>query len=110
MYPSDYGYTFAKGVDDTCYANLNKCSPSIGSGVPENSWLYKLGQDQWTLAPYSNDEWSVFDVGVSGNFASNGGAVGLTYGRGVRPVVYLKSDIKLSGWGTKTDPYNIKSE
>ncbi len=108
MYPSDYAYTFAKGIDDTCYNSPGHCS----NGMAENSWLYNSSIEQWTLSPRSATEINVYVVhgsysnSVAGNVDGVNGAVN---GYGVRPVVYLKSDIKLSGSGTNTNPYVIKS-
>ena len=99
MYPSDYVYTFANGVDDTCYTDTYNCY----SSTPSSSWLYKSGTNQWTVSPRSSYAYSVFYVGggglVSGDRALNS--------NGVRPVVYLRSDIKLQGGGTSDDPYEI---
>ena len=99
MYPSDYAYTFANGVDDTCYSDIDNCS----NGKPSSSWLYKSGTSQWTFSPYSSDAVNVFYVRSAGDvsyyIASNS--------LGVRPVLYLRSDIKLQGSGGSDDPYVI---
>ena len=99
MYPSDYAYTFANGVDDACYSDIYNCS----KGTPSSSWLYKSGNTQWTVSPVSSRVDSVFYVRSEG-FVSSSLAY---YGLGVRPVVYLRSDIKLDGTGTSSDPYVI---
>ena len=99
MYPSDYAYTFANGVDDTCYSDINNCS----SGTPSSSWLYKSGTSQWTVSPYSSSTFFVFDVRSAGNVVNSHAYNGY----GVRPVVYLSSDIKLDGTGTSSNPYVI---
>ena len=97
MYPSDYAYTFANGVDDKCYTDTYNCNTSI------SSWLYKSGTTQWTVSPSSSLAYYVFYVSTSG-YVSN---VNANYGNVVRPVVYLKSDIKLQGGGTSGEPYEI---
>jgi len=102
MYPSDYAYTFAYGVDDTCYSNAYTCNNS----TPASSWLYNSSYSQWTIASYSRDAYHVFDVISSGVVSRN--SVNGTYG--VRPVVYLKSDITLTGSGTVDDKYQIVSQ
>ena len=102
MYPSDYAYTFAYGVDDVCYNDGYNCK-TASSAIPSSSWLYITSQAQWTLAPSSSGAGLVF-------FVSSSGYVDLTLAyssRGVRPVVYLKSDITLTGTGTSSDPYVI---
>ena len=87
MYPSDYGYTFAKGIDNTCYTNLRNCK----SGTPR------------TVSPDSGNAGTVFRVNSAGR-VDRSYADG-TYG--VRPVAYLRSDIQLTGTGASTDPYRI---
>lgn len=105
MYPSDYAYTFANGVDDICYTYTHNCNASQG-GIPSSSWLYKSNltyNNQWTISHNSGNEDYVFDVG------GGGAVVNLNAYRPylVRPVVYLKSDTQLSGSGTSTEPYEI---
>ena len=102
MYPSDYAYTFANGVDDTCYTDTSKCRSNNG-GTPSNSWLYKPGTDQRMIYPNSSSADSVFYL-VSDSIISYNLAY-LPYG--VRPVAHLKSDIELQGSGTSSDPYEI---
>lgn len=99
MYPSDYAYTFAYGVDDKCYSDTYNCDTSI----PTSSWLYTSSYMQWTLSPNSSGANLVFYV-VSSGYVSNHGS---RYTDGVRPVVYLKSDIILTGTGTVDDKYVI---
>ena len=99
MYPSDYAYTFANGVDVTCYSDIYNCS----KGTPSSSWLYKSGTSQWTVSPYSSSAFFVFDVRSAGNVVNSHAYNGY----GVRPVLYLQSDIKLQGSGGSDDPYEI---
>ena len=99
MYPSDYAYTFANGVDDTCYMDTGNCN----NGIPSSSWLYKSGTYQWTVSPYSGNASFVFRVYSTGNVGNSSAHLST----GVRPVVYLKSDIKLQGSGTSSEPYEI---
>jgi len=99
IYPSDYAYTFAYGVDDTCYSNAHSCNNS----TPTSSWLYKSSYIQWTLAPLNGGAGYVFRVGSAGSVND----VNAYYAYGVRPVVYLRSDITLTGSGTVDDKYEI---
>lgn len=102
MYPSDYAYTFANGVDDKCYTDTYNCK-SNNDGTPSNSWLYKSWTMQRTISPYSSYVTNVFGVGDNGAVLSD-----TAYrSRGVAPVVYLESGIKLQGSGTSSDPYEI---
>ena len=102
MYPSDYAYTFANGVDDTCYSNASNCTSSRG-GTPSSSWLYNSGIYQWLIFPNSGNTINAFFVITSGLVGNTSVHISL----GVRPVVYLRSDIKLDGTGTSSDPYVI---
>lgn len=102
MYPSDYAYTFANGVDDKCYSDTKKCR-SMDGGNPNSSWLYKSSTIQWTVFPSSSNTYFVFFAGNTGEVNSN--AANHRYG--VRPVLYLQSDIKLQGSGGSDDPYEI---
>ena len=102
MYPSDYAYTFANGVDDTCYSVTKKCS-SYDGGNPNSSWLYKSSTIQWTVFPSSSNTYFVFFAGNTGEVNSNAAS----HRYGVRPVLYLQSDIKLQGSGGSDDPYEI---
>ena len=99
MYPSDYAYTFANGVDDKCYSDTYNCS----KGTPRSSWLYKISYIEWTVSHGYGNESYAFYVSSSGDV--QGYLTKFTYK--LRPVVYLKSDIKLDGTGTRSDPYVI---
>ena len=50
MYPSDYSYTYALGVDNTCYTSGDSCSSSSGK---TNGWIYNTNSNsvQWLLSP-----------------------------------------------------------
>ena len=102
MYPSDYAYTFANGVDDKCYSDTKKCR-SMDGGNPNSSWLYKSSTIQWTVFPSSSNTYFVFFAGNTGEVNSNAAS----HRYGVRPVLYLQSDIKLQGSGGSDDPYEI---
>ena len=99
MYPSDFGYTFAYGVNNTCYNDVYNCN----SSTPSSSWLYNSSVNQWTLSPTSSSVSFVFYFLSSGRINSTDASN--TYG--VRPVVYLKSNVNLTGTGTSGDPYVI---
>ena len=102
MYPSDYGYTYEKGISTTCTGNLNSCSSDSSKG-----WIRKGHESeyQWTLTPISVGATGVFRVGSDGSVNDYSGASST---RGVRPVVYLKSGTTLGGGdGQETSPYII---
>lgn len=98
MYPSDYVYTYAHGVDNTCFNDGSNCN----TGTPSSGWLYN-STNQSTLSPLSNILNSMFSVYRAGYVYINN----VTNMSGVRPVVHLRSDIVLSGSGTVADPYKI---
>jgi hypothetical protein len=98
MYPSDYAYTYAYGVDSTCYSDPYDCSV----GIPTAGWLFN-SNDQWTISPSSSFALSVFIVDFTGEVYYSSA----TDSYSVRPVVYLKSDINLRGTGASSDHYQI---
>ncbi len=105
-YPSDFGYTYAKGVSDGCYNTpSNSDSSSCGSTNAGKGWMFSTSYSFWTITPRSDNSLSVFAVGTSG-FVHVPSAYDDTY-YGVRPVVYLQSNIQLSGEGTVNSPYTI---
>ena len=110
MYPSDYGYATSGGSTtnrDACLAKeLYNWDSSSFSDCKNNDWLYDSSTTQWTLTPYSSDSNYVFRVYTTGyvgnrNIANSSG--------GVRPSVYLTSNVKISGGdGTSNSPYTLE--
>ena len=104
MYPSDYAYTYANGVDDTCFGNTYSCSEVLG----EKSWLFndilKNSSHPLTISPNQGYVSYVFGVYSLTATVYNSRAY---YFNGVLPSIYLKSDIMLRGDGTKENPYRI---
>ena len=94
MYASDWGYA------------IEGFTGVLGSsGSPQNSsdknWLMSNGYE-WTMSAYSSSYslYAVYSGFLSGNSASPGYSI--------RPVLYLKSDVYVTGGtGTKVDPYRI---
>ena len=82
IYPSDYGYA---STDTTCRSGLSS------SNCKNENWLFN-GAYQWTLSPDSSSAVYVFRVRSEG-FADYSGA-GSTYG--VRPALFLKSDVAIA--------------
>ena len=110
MYPSDYGYATSGGSTtnrDACLAKeLYNWDSSSFSDCKNNDWLYDSSTYQWTLTPSSSGSSSVFDVYSTGFVYSNGSASG---SGGVRPSVYLTSNVKISGGdGTSNSPYTLE--
>ena len=100
MYPSDYAYTYANGVNNKCYTDTFYCDRS----TPTKGWLYK-NATEWLISPGSGRSYSACRVGSTGDL--NYGNVPLTLG--ARPSTYLISSIQLDkGTGTEENPYTLK--
>lgn len=103
IYPSDYSYAYANGVDDTCYSNGAGCK----EGIPSNGYLFNtLGSSaKWTISPYSDSNAQVYFIYASGELRK--GNIWNSYT--LTPVVYLKNDVKItSGNGSEDLPYQLK--
>ncbi len=101
MYPSDYGYATSGGSStnrSSCMAKeLNNWYDRSYSDCTNNDWLY-IAWDQWTISPFANSSNMIF--------TDNCGYVASFPYPMTRPVVYLKSTIKItSGIGSSTDPF-----
>ncbi len=106
MYPSDYSYTYALGVDNTCYTDGYKCRTDNG-GAPTKGWIYNTNSNsyQWLLSPNSAVSDYAFRLYVSGYVNHSG----VANSSGVRPSLYLVSNIKIdSGDGSEQSPYQLK--
>ena len=108
MYPSDYGYATSGGATtnrEACLAKeLYNWNSSSYSDCKNNDWIFN-STAQWTLTPYSSRSNGVFGVFSTGYvyriLADN------SYG--VRPSVYLTSNVSISGGdGTMNNPYILK--
>ena len=97
IYPSDYIYATDLSIctqDGWNYTNSNCYG---------NDWLYS-GAFQWTLMPNSSE-------GIYSFVVSSSALVGYRFtsnAYSVRPTIYLKSDVTISGGsGTSEDPYKL---
>ena len=96
IYPSDYGYA---STDTTCRSGLGS------TNCKNENWLFN-SKYQWTLSPYSGYAYSAFYVYSSGYAVSS--SANFTYG--VRPVLFLKSDVVIiGGTGDEKNPYTISN-
>ena len=100
MYPSDYTYA----------TDLSVCTKDgyrydgDATNCKNKDWLLDTSNGTWTMSPYSNYAFTAFDVLTSGFFYNNA----VSYAYGVRPVLYLKSNLQIiNGTGTQSDPYII---
>ena len=110
MYPSDYGYATSGGTTTnraSCLAEeMYSWGDSSVSDCKNNDWMYNSSNRQWTITPRQDLTGTVFSVSSAGYVYYNGSAY-INYG--VRPVVHLKSTIKvISGSGTKESPYILE--
>ncbi len=109
IYPSDYGYATNGGTSGRDYCFEKELYNWNGSGYKEEcankDWLKPSSSYLWTLTPdsgYSNGAFIVFSTGCVRNSRN----VGVSYV--VWPVVYLKSNIQISGGeGTVETPYEL---
>ena len=106
MYPSDYGYATGGSSSTsraTCLAKELYNWDSLGDCY-NNDYLFNSAY-QWTLAPGSGGAYRVF-------YVTSVGYVGYDYANlysGVRPALYLKSNISVdSGTGESSNPYRLK--
>ena len=109
VYSSDYGYA-TSGSSTT---NRTSCLNTIlynwdTTDLDEcrlNSWLFIDKNHQWTLTPYLVSGYSqsnVFAIGKKGRVRNDTAVTNNM----VRPVVFLKSSVKItSGTGSSTDPF-----
>ena len=107
MYPSDYGYATAGGTTTNRAACLAKELYNWDglSDCKNNDYLFKSSYRQWTLASYTANAASVFDVDTDGYV----GSYGAGYSNDVRPAAFLKSNILISevGNGTSESPFQL---
>ena len=106
MYTSDYGYATSGGTTTNRNACLNKelfgWDSSSYSDCKNNDWLYNSRIYQWTIMSCASNSFSVFGVNTYGYLS----IYSARNSRGVRPVVHLKSNIKITeGNGSKETPY-----
>ncbi len=70
------------------------------------TWMFYLEDSWWTLSSNSGNSSDVFLVSYS--YGSIGNVYVHSIDNAVRPVVYLSSEVTLTGSGTQSDPYVVK--
>ena len=99
-YPSDYGYAADLNLSQTLYDYDNSTCKS-------NDWMLNSAA-QWLLTPYLGDSNGVWSVGSIGSV--NSGSI-TYYEYGVRPVLYLGSELEIkAGDGSNSTPYQLSAE
>ena len=102
MYASDYGY----GASKECTSNLLSYNNSACKTT--NNWLDK-SQNTWLLSQRSDDFSAAFNVDLSG-CVLNSYYVNINE-YAIRPVLYLSSNVKISGGeGTSGSPYTLSEK
>ena len=86
-------------INNTNYTTC-KTTNWMYSIVPSNGYL-------WTISPIGSNSYSVFCVRGDTSIAGRLYYSSASLSSGVSPVLYLSSDISLSGSGTAEDPYRI---
>ena len=113
MYPSDEYLTYGKGVDNNCFNDPSLCyKNATPSASPLTSWIFNSNNPQsslWFITHTSNSNNLALYVESTGQitntYVSLGAAIGAKQA-GVRPVVYLKSSVKIDGgYGDIEEPY-----
>lgn len=106
MYPSDYGYATSGGSStnrSTCL-NTSLYKYNEKSDCYSNDWLYN-GDKQWTLTPGPFESYHGFIITEGGR----DDYYGVSNFFGIRPVVYLKSNIIITGGaGSSDNPFQIQ--
>ncbi len=108
MYASDYGYGASTSCTNTLkyYAGINYDSSTECNRT--NNWLDK-SQAIWLLSQITADSYGAFNMSSSG-YVANGSNVGNDE-YAVRPVLYLSSNVQISGGeGTSSSPYTLSEK
>ena len=104
MYPSDYGYATSGGSRikrASCMAS-KLYNWDSDSDCENNDWLLDRTRIQWTISPRADRSSDVFIVHLTGFVSSYDADETEVF----RPVVHLKSTIKITGGtGSSTDPF-----
>ena len=107
MYPSDYGYATSGGTTTDRNTCLNKelYNWDSVSDCYNNDWIFN-SSNQWTITPRASHSNRVFRLRSTGYVNYDDAYRTL----GVRPVVFLKSSIKIvDGDGSSSNPYILQN-
>ena len=90
-------------------SNIDNCRTvtliNNNSACKDTTWMFN-GNNWWTISRRADSNSYVYAVNNAGGFFYDSDAYYANYA--VRPVLYLNSNIKLSGSGTSQDPYIIE--
>ena len=104
MYVSDYGYASSNCENKMLYA-YDDDVPSLDlRACNDTNWLYNIKANEWLLDTSTVSSVRVFLVSKSGYISDDTAS----YQYAVRPVLYLKSNVKITGGdGTSANPYTL---
>ena len=101
MYPSDYGYA---SPNIACRNQMNSSINNVYNCKNDN-WLFN-GAWEWTFSPYYNNITNTRSIYSDGRVYVSGAR----NGHAVRPALFLKSDVVITGGtGDEKDPYTVSN-
>ena len=110
MYPSDEYMVYGKGVDEKCYTSPGGC---VGFDT-KTGWVFNSNtvngtiSKTWLLSTYAYNDYYVLHVSDTGSLYNGPYSLTVANSYGIRPVVYLKSSIKITnGDGSEQHPYEL---
>ena len=105
MYPSDYGYATSGGTATDRNACLNSILFNWNSDCYTSNWLNN-SYWEWAITSWSAFPANVFEISEGKLNHCNASLVSSN----VRPVVFLKSTVKIAdGDGSSSNPYILQS-
>lgn len=103
LYTSDYGYTFAYGVEDNCFNSLGTCGTSQGSD-PSKSWMFN-GNYAFFMTACTYSKGYIFSMIKNGNVNAYGSSQTIY---NLYPTIYLSRNANyIIGDGAYQSPYVI---
>ena len=97
MYPSDYGYAAGESCLSTALISYN-------SSCKNTDYLFS-GVYEWLQAPGASNGYIATELNVSGHVSH---VDGLDFSIAVRPVLYLNTDVQITGGvGSQSNPFQI---
>ena len=109
MYVSDYGYA-TENCESKALASGISYSDTTLQKCNDTNWLYNLKTGEWLLTPYSKSNAKVYKLFEEGYIQEYYTKYNSSYynSQAVRPVLYLKSNVKITGGtGTNANPYTL---
>ena len=110
MYPSDFLYTYANGVDINIFNG--EYDFYSGNGTPSSGWIYNTNMlangGGWTISPNSDSNQGVYYITTGFLFS----VARISNQSGVQPVVYLNPDVEINktqGDGSESNPYILSN-